>query len=280
MKGKGEAKLSGRIPGSSAIRFFRKQLVSWSGLTAVAMAFFVYGTWGSLPFPGNFSESSLRSLLRPGSIGQLVIMLIFAISLLLTIESLFALRFILRQKHAGNYLTGFSCESKPCETPFERPGPAREVFFLSCMYGHSYLLAMPLHGDIVSVISREIPVLLPPGRCPVTIYEKLYACHPEVSSWPRCLVSPPADRSKTAPLPADTGGDFVIIEGEISELWFLCQSHFPFAFPHRMQPRRTKKEWPAQLADLNSAVAQAQARAADTGRPVVVARKITTVSMF
>lgn len=274
---------SGSMMGSSDFRLFRKQLLFWGGLAAIALAFFVYGTYGSLPFPAIFTKSapgSLRNLIRPGTIGQFVVTLTLFLSLLLAVESWFALRFVSQRKHKAGYLTGFSCEIKPLETPFERPGSATAVFFVASIYGRSLLLSTPLHGDLLSVISRDARDLLPTGRYAVTIYEKRYTCHPTIPGWPRCLFPPKGDRSGTVPLPEDPHGEFVIIEGEITGLWFLCLSRFPFAFPHRMHPRRTRKQWPDQLADFDTAVAQAQARAADTGKPVVVARKITSFSMY
>ena len=81
-------------------------------------------------------------------------------------------------------------------------------------------------------------------------------------------------------MPENSRGEYVLLEGELNELWFLCLDRFPFAFPHRMRERRSRKQWPDQLADLDTAVNQAQARAADTGKPVVVAREITTFSMY
>jgi hypothetical protein len=265
---------------NSNLRLFRKQLIFWGGLAAIALAFFVYGAWGRLPFPGDFTRSHLRSLLRPGSTGQLIVSATLFLSLLFALESWFALRFISRRKPTAGYMAGFSCEILPHETPFEREGPARSLFFITGIYGRSFLLSSPLHGDVNGVIGRDAYKLLPSGRYAVAIYEKRYACHPKIPGWPLCMFLPAGGRSGTAPLSEDFRGEYALLEGELDELWFLCLDRFPFAFPHRLRERRARKQWPDQVADLDTAVTQAQARSADTGKPVVVARKITTLSMY
>lgn len=280
MNEKRDLNLFGTVPDSATLRIFRKQLLFWGGLSAVALFFLVYGTFGKLPFPGDFSRSPLRRLIAPGTIGQLVLLLMFFIALLLVVESYFALRFVLQQRRPAGYITGFSCEITPLETPFESPGPARSVFFVTGIYGRSFLLSPPLHGDVAGVVGRDAMKLLPPGQYTVTVYEKRHACHPAIPGWPLCLLPFGGNRTKTAPLPEDPKGEYVLIEGDISLLWPLCLGSYPFAFPHRMSERSSLTEWPYRLAGIDTAVAQAQARAEDTGKPVVVARKVTTFTMY